>query len=168
MRAGGVVTPSLSLSLQLMSKLNKFLSLEMWIPIQRASSLHCGVDSSLIRKFLHECSCTSRLLSRSVIINAALRVQGELGKPTDRTLSLFAVQQMDSQQQRHLRATCTSDKNGNLCSCMILTQYTCCEISATSVRLCMLLSADVGAHPRLGLEDQCFCIWRALNNHLLS
>lgn len=89
MRAGGVVTPSLSLSLQLMSKLNKFLSLEMWIPIQRASSLHCGVDSSLIRKFLHECSW---LLSRSVIINAALRVQGELGNPTDRTLSLFAVQ----------------------------------------------------------------------------
>lgn len=92
MRGGGVVTPSLSLSLQLMSKLNKFLSLEMWIPIQRASSLHCGVDSSLIRKFLHECSCTSRLLSRSVIINAALRVQGGLGNPADRTLSLFAVQ----------------------------------------------------------------------------
>lgn len=82
----------LSLSLQLMSKLNKFLSLEMWIPIQRASSLHCGVDSSLIRKFLHECSCTSRLLSPGVIINAALRVQGGLGNPADRTLSLFAVQ----------------------------------------------------------------------------
>lgn len=61
-----------SLLLLLMSKSNKLLSLETWFPIQRADAAHYRVDSSLIRKFLHERSCTSQLLSPSIIIIAAL------------------------------------------------------------------------------------------------
>lgn len=60
------------LSLLLMSKSNKLLSLEMGFRIQRAGTPHYRVDSSLIRKFPHECSCTSQPLSPSVIIIAAL------------------------------------------------------------------------------------------------
>lgn len=62
----------ISISLLLMSKSNKLLSLEMWFLFQRAGTLHYRVDSSLIRKFPHECSCTSQPLSPSVIITAAL------------------------------------------------------------------------------------------------
>lgn len=59
-----------------MSKSNKVLSLETQFTIQRAGTAHYRVDSSLIRKFLHECSCTSQPLSPGIIIIAALH-EGE-------------------------------------------------------------------------------------------
>ena len=88
------------LSLLLMSKSNKLLSLEMWFPIQRAGY---RVDSSLIRKSLHECSCTSQPLSPSVIIIAASHEKeaGEIPlKPY-------------SQLHCHHCAMCSSDENKN-------------------------------------------------------
>lgn len=65
-------------SLLLMIKSNKLLSLEMWFSIQRADALDYRVDSSLIRKFPHECSCTSKTLSPGVIIIAPLHEKESL------------------------------------------------------------------------------------------
>lgn len=138
------------LSLQLMSKSNNPLSLEMCLPIERADTARES------RQFFNKKISAWMLMYIPAFISQRYRYccsawKRGLRNPTGRALSQFEMQQIRPQLHFHLSAICFIDKNKKQRGHPIHPSTTLCDtdVGDTETTECVLMRAII---PR--------CIWR--------